>query len=451
MNWSQSIAILILMAATIFLGYIPGQSDFPLILGSGIIAFAAYGYLSFYSRPKLRTIFLTGIFIRAVLIFAFPNLSDDIYRFLWDGELIGLGVNPYGHLPSDLIEQNVQELSSELFTNMNSPDYYTIYPPIAQLIFYISTWFGDDAYSMSLVIKAIFLMAEIATFYGVILLLDELKKDRALSILYYLNPLILVEGMVNLHFEVIMIAFLVWAIYFLFVRGEIVFGALFFTLSIASKLLPLLFLPYFLFGMKGKKRIRFFSLGFLFTLLAFSPIIFGLDLKNFGSSIDLYFQKFEFNGSFYYLFRYVGKLFSGYNLIHYIGPMLASVAVFLIVRKAYLQKEYNLQNFLEFAFYGFLAYLFCTTTVHPWYLSIPVVLSVFVKWRFALLWSFLILLSYINYSYDPYWENLWIVALEYFLVFGFLGYELRHHKNAQSFFNHKCTSTSQGPTQSPPK
>lgn len=423
MKWSQAISIVVLIAATIFLGYVPEQSDFPLIFIGGAISFSAYGYLAFFDKPSVKVIFITGVFIRVILFFAFPNLSDDIYRFLWDGQLTSIGSNPYGSVPFPLAVHSIDGLSSELIKLMNSPYYYTIYPPFAQLIFYTSTLVGTDFYNMSLVIKLFFLAAEILTFLGILKVLDALNKDRSLAIIYFLNPLILVEGMVNLHFEIIMIVFLIWGMYFVFIKKQIGMGALMFTLSIASKLLPIMFLPFLFFGLKGKERIKFFGLSLLFVLIVFSPIIFGLDFKNFGSSIDLYFQKFEFNGGIYYVLRYLGKLWSGYNLIHYLGPLLGFSALILILRKAFLQKTFDLQSFIDFAFFSFVTYLLLATTVHPWYLSIPILLSVFVSWRFAVVWSFLILLTYINYSYPSYHENLWIVGIEYILVFAMIYYE----------------------------
>jgi hypothetical protein len=423
-NLYSIISAVVLSVATFYIAFVPKQSDFFDIIIAGGIAFGGYAYLSFYSNTKVRQIFGLGLIIRFGLLFAFPNLSDDIYRFVWDGQLSANGLNPYGYLPSDIISNMDSSFWQELFSNMNSPNYYTIYPPFTQLIFFSSTWIGENVWGSSFIIKVCFLIAEIFTFFGIVRLLESLKKNTSLSAIYFLNPLILVEGLGNLHFEIIMVSFLVWAIFYTIIKEKIAIGSLLFSLSIASKLLPLMFLPYFLFKLTGTKRIKFFGLGIAFMLFTFLPIIIGLDFGNFGSSIDLYFQKFEFNASIYYLMRYIGQLWSGYNLIHYIGPLLGVFAVLLIIRKAYFSSTNSLQQFLDFAFFSFCSYLLLATTVHPWYLIIPVMLSVFVKFRFVIIWSFLIMLSYINYSYDPYSENLWVVALEYGLVFGMIGYEI---------------------------
>lgn len=432
-GYGKLIGALVLILATLYLGSVPQQSDFTKIILAGAVAFAGYGYLTFYTEMKQNHIFALGVLIRIGFLFFSPNLSDDIYRFVWDGQLSAHGMNPYGYLPSDIILEMAGSYWQELFSNMNSPDYYTIYPPVTQLIFYISTWVGENIFWSSFIIKLCFLIAEVFTFFGLVRLLDSLNKNISLAAIYFLNPLIIVEGMGNLHFEIIMVSFLVWGIYYTFLREKLVLGALLFALSIASKLLPLMFLPYFLFKLHGKARIRFFSTGTLFLVLLFLPIILGLDFANFGSSIDLYFQKFEFNAGIYYLFRFAGQLWSGYNLIHYTGPLLGIISIMLILKKAYSSEKYDLHHFLAFAFFSFCSYLLLATTVHPWYLAIPVMLSVFVRFRFAVIWSFLILFSYINYSYDPYFENLWVVGLEYLLVFGLIAYEVMNPQTRDAY------------------
>ena len=44
-----------------------------------------------------------GISFRLVLFFAYPWLSEDFYRFIWDGFVIGENINPYEYTPSELI------------------------------------------------------------------------------------------------------------------------------------------------------------------------------------------------------------------------------------------------------------------------------------------------------------------------------------------------------------
>ncbi|MEK7255452.1 MAG: hypothetical protein AAB316_11950, partial [Bacteroidota bacterium] len=79
----------------------------------------------------------------------------------------------------------------------------------------------------------------------------------------------------------------------------------------------------------------------------------------------------------------------------------------------------------ETCLFAFCIYLACTTTLHPWYLALPVLLCIFTRWRFPIVWSGMIFLTYVNYSYSPYRENLCVVALEYAVVAGWLIFEWR--------------------------
>jgi alpha-1,6-mannosyltransferase len=77
------------------------------------------------------------------------------------------------------------------------------------------------------------------------------------------------------------------------------------------------------------------------------------------------------------------------------------------------------------------AYFLLATTVHPWYITSLVLLSVITSYRYPVVWSVLIILSYAAYRTVPYSENLWLVAVEYIVVFGCIGYELV--RKAKSF------------------
>ena len=68
-------------------------------------------------------------------------------------------------------------------------------------------------------------------------------------------------------------------------------------------------------------------------------------------------------------------------------------------------------------------YFLLSTTVHPWYVATPLLLSVFTRYRFAIVWSLLVMLSYSAYG-EEFNENLWLVAVEYLVVIGMAVYEI---------------------------
>ena len=154
-NW---IAAFVFLALTIFIGYTVEQSHFNLILyGSW---FGAFLWIILGKRSTSEVIFFLGLAVvaRLVLFPAFPLLSDDIYRFIWDGRLIINGQNPFDYLPTHWHNTNGSELglNKELFDSLNSPEYFTIYPPICQAIFAISQWFaGSSIFGAMLVLSLI--------------------------------------------------------------------------------------------------------------------------------------------------------------------------------------------------------------------------------------------------------------------------------------------------------
>ena len=417
----------LLAAGVLYLGYGVDRTDFYSLFGACTLAFL--GYLLVIWRPldpSLRYWIGLGIALRLLLVFAFPQLSDDVYRFIWDGRLVAAGHNPFAHLPAYYLEpgQGVEGLGQALFNRLNSPDYHTIYPPVAQGVFTLAAWISPTSwYGAAVVMKVTLFLAELGSALLLYRLLLTFRLPTRRLLYYWLNPLILVEIVGNLHFEGVMVCFLLWSLYLL-TRSNYAGAAGAISLAIASKLLPLMLLPFLLKRLWGRPFWTFFGGVGVVTGLLFVPLLLGSGfLEGFGGSLDLYFRKFEFNASVYYLLRAYGFYDVGYNQIARFGPLLARVAAGVILIVALADDRTDWRSLPGRWLAAFVIYLLCATTVHPWYLAVPIVLCVFTPWRFPLLWSFLIMLTYTSYVTDPYRENLLLVGVEYGLVAGYYLWE----------------------------
>jgi alpha-1,6-mannosyltransferase len=318
-----------------------------------------------------------------------------------------------------------------LFQQLNSADYFTIYPPVCQFIFAAAAYFSPENIWGSVVIMRLFvIIAELGTLYLFLKLLKNWNLPVKNSLLYSINPLIILELTGNLHFEAILIFFLLLSFYFIS-RSKLVSSAASFSLAISTKVLPLIFLPLFIRRIGWLKALKFFTLITLFTFLLFLPLLSREWLVGFSSSLALYFQKFEYNGSIYYILRALGYITFGFNIIGVSGIILAVLVLILILIYSLDKKTLEVPIYEAFMWI-LLIFLLFNTTIHPWYIAPLVALSILTNFKFTIIWSYLIFFTYINYSYPEYRENLYVVAIEYFITFGFLAYEFKREN--KTFF-----------------
>lgn len=424
-----------MVVLTIGLGFFTWQHEFAGIIGFYIPLFILYLLVAFrLAGTQAPLTFWIGLaaLLRLLLVFSEPNLSNDVYRFIWDGRLLVQGYNPFDHLPLYYLENEVpvEGINQLLFEGFDSKNTYTVYPPVAQAQFGSACWlFPNHIYWSTVVMKIWLFTFEMGSIYLIVKLLRQFQLPPGNVLLYALNPLIIIEITGNLHFEGAMIFFLLLALWLLVRQRGVpsvknrLLSAVAFAFSICSKLLTLLFLPFLIKRMGWGRSILYFTVTGLVTVLLFLPVVNATFLTHFGDSLNLYFQKLEYNASLYYLFRWLGFQVWGYNQIALIGPALGLLAfggiMWMALRGAVFKKnksvfpDLNFRRLPEVWLFAICLYLVCTTTVHPWYTALPVVLCIFTKWRFPIVWSGLIFLTYINYSYEPYRENLWVVAVEY--------------------------------------
>ncbi|MGB0880385.1 MAG: mannosyltransferase [Polaribacter sp.] len=432
-----------------FFAYFLERTEFNKLLFLWVSLFACFYLLMKSNTISFSSLVGISILFRLVFLFAIPNLSQDFYRFIWDGRLILEGINPYLSLPETFIQQGAAPIAeaSKLYKGMGelNGSHYTNYPPINQLCFLIAAIFANKSiFGSVVVLRIIIILADIGILYFGKKLLENLHLPIKNIFWYVLNPFIIIEMTGNLHFESLMLFFLVWSLYLL-QQKKWIWSAILVACSISVKLIPLLFLPLFYQWFVSFKKtsqvlktgevcklIGFYAIVLTTTMLLFLPFYSSELIPNYMNSVGLWFRNFEFNASFYYIFREIGYLFRGWNEIAIIGKIMPVLTILFLVIITFFRKNTSLQQLITAMLFGLSFYYFTTTTMHPWYLATLLILSVFTKYRFPVLWSLVIVLSYQVYSNLPWKENLWLVSIEYLLVFSFLIWELtREHAPLQ--------------------
>lgn len=403
-----------------------------LYVGLFIFAYLVIKSSGFY----FRILVIASVLFRLLFLFAIPNLSQDFYRFIWDGQMILSGLNPYLSTPDYQMELGALTNfpnQLELYHGMGSlsASNYTNYPPLNQLCFVIANLFPGHSILNSIVgMRILIIGADLGTLYFGKKLLEKLNIPSGRIFWYILNPFIIIELTGNLHFEGVMVFFFVWSLYLLHCRKWLI-SAIILACSISIKLIPIMFLPLFFKWFKKengkvnfKKLIKFYSVVGVTLILFFIPFFSMEFITNYSKTIGLWFGNFEFNGSIYYLAREIGYAITGYNEIAIITKIFPLISLSIILYFSFFRATHTITELATSMLLTLSCYLFLSTTVHPWYLTTLIILSIYAAYRYALIWSVVIILSYFAYADIDYTENLWVLAFEYLIVFSVFIWEV---------------------------
>jgi alpha-1,6-mannosyltransferase len=91
-----------------------------------------------FSRRMLVGVLAVAALMRIAVLSEPPSLSDDIYRYVWDGRVQAAGINPYRYIP---VDPHLAALRDQtIFPDINRSTYaHTIYPPLAEALFFVVT------------------------------------------------------------------------------------------------------------------------------------------------------------------------------------------------------------------------------------------------------------------------------------------------------------------------
>jgi len=273
------------------------------------------------ARPSNSILLLTialAVLFRLSILFAPPYLSDDIYRYIWDGRVQAAGINPYRYLPA--APELAQLRDDTIYPRMNRRDTaHTVYPPLAQVIFFLTTRISETVLWM----KITMLIFEMLGIWAIAQLLNLLGRPRQFLLLYAWHPLVIWEFAGSGHVDAISICFIALTFLALLKHSKLGSG---FLLACATliKLFPLVLFP----ALFKIERWRV-ALTFAATIIAGYVAYLSVGLKAEFGSLPVYTQEMGLlTGQQFYALSLAHKLF-GVQL-----PSLAYVVAVVLVMSA---------------------------------------------------------------------------------------------------------------------
>ena len=265
------------------------------------------------SRAMLGGCLLLSLVWRGALVMSAPVVSDDVYRYVWDGRAQRFGYNPYDTVPDDPALEHVHTEVTRRIPPVSAA-LPTIYPPAAQLFFRLVTTVRE---SIAAVVVAV-VLCDLLAMYVVWRWLLAVGRDPWWVLAYAWHPLVALEGAGGGHIDVVGMASVVVAGYTLFKRRTML-ASVTLALACAIKFLPVVLLPL----LWRRVRIRDAVIASAVVGACYLPFLGGASPLPVGS-LGAYVEGWRFNGPlFAFLEPWLG-VFGG--LVLAVGGGLAVAA-----------------------------------------------------------------------------------------------------------------------------
>ena len=252
-------------------------------------------------RIALLVIVVGAVLFRLALLGQSPWLSNDVYRYLWDAQLVDHGVNPYSFPPA--ADELAGFRDATIYPKMDHKNVHSVYPPFLQLLFWTGRKISQIFYLQAFLgLKLIFVLADLCLVLVLFRLLEQVKLDSRWAILYAWHPLPIIEIAGSGHTDGAGALTLVFAVIFLLQR-KYFFAIIFLALGFLVKFFSVLFLPFiFVAAWKDLNLKKAGQLAALFVfILAVSYAPFVAAGEKLWSGLQVYSDKWRFNDGFFSL------------------------------------------------------------------------------------------------------------------------------------------------------
>jgi alpha-1,6-mannosyltransferase len=192
------------------------------------------------SRNSVWLLIIAAVIFRVTLWPLVPTLSNDLYRYRWDGKAQLRGLNPYLVQPDDPALRDLTNSGNSYETRMPATDMPTIYPPLAEQIFKLTARYLPATARFKLPMECCDILV-------MILLAVWLRAEggRAFQLaIYAWNPLVVVEFAGSGHSDALALAALVGA--FLILKSRRTLSTLLLAVATLLKSFPIMLFPLWL-------------------------------------------------------------------------------------------------------------------------------------------------------------------------------------------------------------
>lgn len=389
-------------------------------------------------------LWLVPLVFRALLLTTTPTLSDDVYRYVWDGHVITEGQNPYTY---SIAAPELDKYEIPARRLANNTDLASPYLPTAHAVFAATSLaLPQSPRSLQLVMTAFDVGT--AVLLGLLLRAAGLPQRRIM--LYWWNPLVIIEVAHGAHLDAAMVFFSLAAVLTALPNRDAGGRArshwlspVALALATLTRPIPLLLAPVLWWRWGWRERGLFVA-----TLLG-SVIPFGFGPSGWGLSGDLtgtgvfgsarvYSRHFRFNGGLSrwaetFVVNTTGSADLTTPLIALTMALVLGATWFFAFGIPNRNRERSAQvrsnrHTLRLASLPIMAYVLLTPVLHPWYLVILIAFGIFLapaqgqrespdRWVLLLPWAYLtatIFLTYLTYQ-DPtaFGERDWVRRLEW--------------------------------------
>jgi hypothetical protein len=382
----------------------------------------------------LRWILLVAVFCRLIFFGSAFILEDDPFRYIWDGQAVVQGQNPYEYSPENayaLAEKPARDLNAQgefVYAHVNYPHVPTIYPPVAQGFFAAAQWISPwHWFGLEILIFGV----ELLILFVLVQLLKVCGRNPDWVLIYAWSPLVLKEFSNSIHVDVVAVLFLSCFLLF-WAKSRFLWSAAALSMACGVKIFPILLLPVMMIGLwKHQRRAAATLYGMIFMLtqlLIYIPFMAG--------EIDLFEGLFTFahhwqvNDSIFSLIHAGTSLLSDPSTGNFVARALVGclIGFLMLISATKMSQGIEIKRVTESCVLITAGIFFLAPTGNPWYFTWVIPFLVLLPLRSLIAFSGLVFLYYVDFSLagpGATGMNSILRLIEYGIFYGLVIWEIK--------------------------